>query len=31
MSKYQLNIPSKERMTEFLSKENEGLNKEDRK
>lgn len=28
ISKYQLNIPSKERMTEFLRKENEGLNKE---
>lgn len=27
ISKYQLNIPSKERMTEFLRKENEGLNK----
>ena len=24
-SKYQLNVPSKERMTEFLRKENEGL------
>lgn len=31
ISKYQLNIPSKERMTEFLRRENEGLNKEDRK
>lgn len=26
ISKYELNIPSKERMTEFLRKENEGLN-----
>ena len=25
ISKYQLNVPSKERMTEFLRKENEGL------
>ena len=30
ISKYQLNVPSKERMTEFLRKENEGLcNKEE--
>lgn len=29
ISKYELNIPSKERMTEFLRKENEVLNKED--
>lgn len=29
ISKYELNIPSKERMAEFLRKENEGLNKED--
>ncbi|MBQ0019143.1 MAG: DUF1016 family protein [Bacteroidales bacterium] len=28
ISKYELNIPSKERMTEFLRKENEGINKE---
>lgn len=28
ISKYQLNIPSKERMTEFLRKENEEINKE---
>ena len=28
ISKYELNIPSKERMAEFLRKENEGLNKE---
>lgn len=28
ISKYQLNIPSKERMAEFLRKENEGINKE---
>lgn len=28
ISKYELNIPSKERMTEFLRKENEGMNKE---
>ncbi len=27
ISKYQLNVPSKERMTEFLRKENEGLYK----
>jgi hypothetical protein len=25
ISKYQLNVPSKERMTEFLRKENEGI------
>lgn len=32
ISKYELNIPSKERMAEFLRKENEGLaNKEDNK
>ncbi len=32
VSKYELSIPSKERMTEFLRKENEGLtNKEDNK
>ena len=31
ISKYQLNVPSKERMTEFLRKENEGLyNKEEK-
>lgn len=30
ISKYELNIPSKERMAEFLRKENEGLNKEDK-
>lgn len=30
ISKYELNIPSKERMTEFLRKENEGLNKEEK-
>lgn len=29
ISKYELNIPSKERMAEFLRKENEGLNKEE--
>lgn len=29
ISKYELNIPSKERMAEFLRKENEGLNKKD--
>ena len=28
ISKYELNIPSKERMAEFLRKENEGINKE---
>lgn len=31
ISKYELNIPSKERMTEFLRKENEGLNKENKR
>lgn len=31
ISKYQLNVPSTERMTEFLRKENEGLyNKEEK-
>lgn len=30
ISKYELNIPSKERMAEFLRKENEGLSKEDK-
>lgn len=29
ISKYELNIPSKERMADFLRKENEGLNKKD--
>lgn len=31
ISKYELNIPSKERMAEFLRQENEGLSKEDKR
>ena len=31
ISKYELNIPSKERMADFLRKENEGLSKEDKR